>query len=637
MPPKLHQLQSVAAHEGKINSMCLGHRTAQIFATGGEDRFLRIWSIGSNNPRSSFGPFQSLITACKFNPNEEMIVCANNSGTVMLFDLNENLCSSNWTSHRSTVRSLSFHSQDPRLILTCGIDGKFNVLSTTQRMPIQSYAVHNGPVNYVTCSSDGKYAATCGDDKTIRIFDLTAQKQLIKFDGGHTDAITCVEFHPTEPLLISCGVDKSVRFWDMQNQREIPVSFPIDSSPVDVVMFAPFSTPTTYDVALSASADYIKTIGWRPSEMYDCFSIGLECVHDIAVDNSSGDEGTLTIASSSGETALIHRMLLNQIKPFSSRQPQASKLDSNTSESEKPKSSTPRLLDITTMAKVKPKSKAAPSATTNTKTTTAAKRSKANVTPSSSTGNSSLHPKTKTSSNASRVSGRSTGSSRSNRSVSSDTKKSDNDNDSEASEKRSNSSGSRNSKNSNSSAGSKRFGTKSSYSTENSEELKIFKDFRKYRGSFITQMNERYARLTRVKDSLAQIGLTKTLENAAETGELGAELLVILGMKPGVVKLEHAALMMQISVKVFDRDYDLAITTVESMLQAYGKLVNVTRQTSLNGVGNDIALEERKKKSDLFVESFREIAPKMRTVACGKSPISQTAAEILEDWKFFLR
>ena len=634
MPPKLHQLQNVAAHEGQIGSMCLGHRTAQVFATGGEDRFLRLWSIGSNNPRSSFGPFQSPITACRFNSTEEMIVCANNSGTVMLFDLNENLCSSNWTSHHSTVKCLSFHSHDPRLILTCGIDGKFNVLSTTQRTPIQSYNAHNGPVNYVACSYDGNLAATCGDDKTIRIFDITAQQQIIKFDNAQTDSISCVQFHPTEPLLISCGADRTIRFWDLQNEREIQTSFALDSSSVDVAMFAPYPTASTYDIAIAASSDYIRIAGWKPPEIYDTFALGLERVHDIAIDNNSSDEGTLTIASSSDDTALIYRMLLNQLKPFSSRQ-STSDIPVNT-ESEKPKTSTPRLLDLTTMTKAKSKTKVTqPSSSTKTTTkttTTTTKRPKANI--SSSTSNSKPKPTT-TTTTTTRSSGRS--SSKSNRSVSSGTKKSSNNDENSESEKRSNSSGSRASRSSTTSTSSKRSTTTKTFASDQPDELKIFKDFRKYRGPFITQMNERYARLNRVKDSLSQLGLTKTLENAAETGELGTELLVILGMKPNVVKLEHAALMMQISVKVFDRDYDLAIMTVESMLQAFGKLVNVTRQTSLNGVGSDFALEERKKKSDTFVEAFREIAPKMRTVACGKSQISQTAAEILEQWKFFLR
>ena len=68
-----------------------------------------------------------------------------------------------------------------------------------------------------------------------------------------------------------------------------------------------------------------------------------------------------------------------------------------------------------------------------------------------------------------------------------------------------------------------------------------------------------------------------------------------------------------------------------------GKLVNATRQIKSSGVGNDPVLDERKKSSELFIESFREIAPKLRTVTVGKSMTSQAASEILDEWKIFLR
>jgi len=94
MPPKLHQMQNAIAHEGQNNTMTLGQRTAQVFATGDDDRFVFLWSIGNNDPRPNFGPFQSTVTSCCFSADEEHILCGNNGGTVMLFDLNENRCAS---------------------------------------------------------------------------------------------------------------------------------------------------------------------------------------------------------------------------------------------------------------------------------------------------------------------------------------------------------------------------------------------------------------------------------------------------------------------------------------------------------------------------------------------------------------
>jgi WD40 repeat protein len=159
MRPKLRQLQSVIAHDGPANRVCLGPRTAQVFATGGDDRYLFLWAVGSSSHRASFGPLQSGVTSCRFDPRETRILCGNNGGTVMLFDLNEARCASNWAAHRSAVTDLSFHS---KLFLSGGVDGVLNVMQIGQRRPIQTYNAHNGPVNRLSISGDGRYAATAG-------------------------------------------------------------------------------------------------------------------------------------------------------------------------------------------------------------------------------------------------------------------------------------------------------------------------------------------------------------------------------------------------------------------------------------------------------------------------------------------
>jgi hypothetical protein len=530
MGPKLHQLQNVIAHEGIVNTIALGQRTGQVFATGGDDRHLFLWSIGSNNPRSTFGPFQSAITSCIFNSTEEQILCGNNGGTVMLFDLNESRCAANWAAHRSAVHSLKFHPQDPKMAFSCGYDGKLHVLGAQQRRPLQSYNAHSGPANHVSASSDGRYVATCGDDKTIRVFDLIAGRQLLKFDC-HSESVKCIDFHPSEPLLMSGSADRSIRFFDLMAQREIPVSFPLDTSPVDVVRFAP-----TDSAAFSASADYLKVVGWSPPEFFDHFTLGLEHVHDV-----SFVDRLVTVASSSGDRVRVHRMRVDSMKPFSS-QPSSSKAPAQ------------KMLDLANIP-AGPKRVSPPERTEPLPRIAAVKVKRA---------------------------------------VSSD-------------------------------------------SAAASEELKIFEDFRKPRGAFMNTMNEKYARLTRISDMLDTLGLAKMLATIAESGDLGVETLIILRMKPEAVKLEHSGSVIQIAGRVFDTDHDLAIATVESMLQAFGKMVHATRSMSSQGVGSDGAFQERKKKCELFVESFREIAPRLRTVSVGRSPTARTATEILDEWKVFLR
>jgi WD40 repeat protein/tRNA A-37 threonylcarbamoyl transferase component Bud32 len=72
---------------------------------------------------------------------------------------------------------------------------------------------HDGPVRSVAFSPDGRWLASTGADKAVRIWD-TARGKEVPVLRGHTDLVRCVAFSPDGKILASCGWDKTVRIWD---------------------------------------------------------------------------------------------------------------------------------------------------------------------------------------------------------------------------------------------------------------------------------------------------------------------------------------------------------------------------------------------------------------------------------------
>jgi hypothetical protein len=161
----------------------------------------------------------------------------------------------------------------------------------------------------------------------------------------------------------------------------------------------------------------------------------------------------------------------------------------------------------------------------------------------------------------------------------------------------------------------------------------VFQAFRRPRSAYMAAMNDRFARLARLDAVLEAGGLGRVLKAAASSGELGPEILAIMRMRPGAMRLEHAALVLQIADRVFEADADLAVASVEAALQAFGKLAYATRNMAARGDGS----VERKQHCERLVEAFRAIAPRLRTMAAQRSAGAQTAGELLEEWKAFLR
>jgi WD40 repeat protein/serine/threonine protein kinase/tetratricopeptide (TPR) repeat protein len=71
---------------------------------------------------------------------------------------------------------------------------------------------HKGTVRAVTFSSDGKYLASAGNDRTVRLWDLATNKQLAVYP--HPGPVVTVAFAPDGKLLASAGDFEKPHLWD---------------------------------------------------------------------------------------------------------------------------------------------------------------------------------------------------------------------------------------------------------------------------------------------------------------------------------------------------------------------------------------------------------------------------------------
>lgn len=132
-------------------------------------------------------------------------------------------------SHTDTVSDLVFSPEGSSLV-SGSWDGTIRLWDVSKGVNspavegVSSRAVinaHEGYVMSVSVSPDGKWIASGGVDKSVRLWRTSNQQPLGAPLMGHEDWVRDVLFQPAGSLLASAGWDKTVRLWDINNQMPV--------------------------------------------------------------------------------------------------------------------------------------------------------------------------------------------------------------------------------------------------------------------------------------------------------------------------------------------------------------------------------------------------------------------------------
>jgi WD40 repeat protein len=75
---------------------------------------------------------------------------------------------------------------------------------------------HNGFVNAVTVSSDGRAAISASDDHTLKVWDISTGQELRTL-AGHGREVRSVTMFPGIDYAVSASDDYTVKVWDVMS------------------------------------------------------------------------------------------------------------------------------------------------------------------------------------------------------------------------------------------------------------------------------------------------------------------------------------------------------------------------------------------------------------------------------------
>ncbi|OLN93086.1 U3 small nucleolar RNA-associated protein 15 [Colletotrichum chlorophyti] len=197
--------------------------------------------------------------------------------------------------------------RDGRVLVAAEDTGRMQVFDTGSRSILKTWTKHRQPV-WATRFSDVQLTTllSASDDKTVRLWDLTANDPTHTF-VGHSDYVRCAEFFPSSSsfgggagnMIVSGSYDSTVKIWDPRiggSSNSAVMTFK-HAAPIEAVL--PLASGTTLLAASGPTVSVLDLVAARP-------------VHQIA--NHQKTVTSLSLASNG--TRLVSGGLDGHVKVF---------------------------------------------------------------------------------------------------------------------------------------------------------------------------------------------------------------------------------------------------------------------------------------------------------------------------------
>jgi WD40 repeat protein len=208
----------------------------QRLATASDDCTVKLWSVATGECLQTLQEHTQMVWLVSFSPNGQTLVSASDDGTVRLWSADTGQCLRTLKTHSNWVLSVVFDTEGEQLI-SGHQDGQIRLWHRGVGDCLKVFQGHSSPVSAVVllpqrteptgsnhqplsqCADrelNAQLLASCGDDRTIKLWDLN-RGECLKTLWGHQGWVQSIAVSPDSNMLASGSHDYTVKLWDWRS------------------------------------------------------------------------------------------------------------------------------------------------------------------------------------------------------------------------------------------------------------------------------------------------------------------------------------------------------------------------------------------------------------------------------------
>jgi WD40 repeat protein len=207
----------LTGHAGPIMTMAFS-ADAQLLATAGLDRVVRLWDIPSGREQAQFIGHTNSVLAIAFGPDNQLITVGHDN-SARSWDLAAGGGEPRITAVPTFMTPQVVLSPGAELLTTVDHNYTVHVWDVASGCERAQFAGHSDSITAIAFSPSTRLLATASYDDTVRLWNIATGYQQTQLEGD-TKWVTELSFSPDGQLLAGAGAGRAIQLWDVSTGLE---------------------------------------------------------------------------------------------------------------------------------------------------------------------------------------------------------------------------------------------------------------------------------------------------------------------------------------------------------------------------------------------------------------------------------